>query len=162
MNDYFLSTDFTPAEILNDLYDEMTNGEFYLSPANVLRCDLSNQLKEKLKNIINLPIADCGFLKTKPLQNYPVHKDIFRLSAINMPMFDPAPYFFSYVFDGKQYHSIEYKKDYFTILNVMQFHGVRNLNNSMERNVLSIGFKDISYSKIVDKFQKKELFNYVI
>jgi hypothetical protein len=159
MKDYYFFTNFTPTAILDDIYAEMINGDYYLSPANVFRCDVSHGLKEKIKKIINLPISDCGFLKTKPRQNYPMHRDIFRISAINMPMFSPNLHFFSHVFDGKKYCPIEYKKNYFTILNVSQLHGVRNLSTSEERNVFSIGFKDTPFPTLLESFEKNELFN---
>ena len=162
MDDYYFLTAYSPTHLLSMMYDEASREDnYYLSPVNVLRCDVSDDLRTELTKIINIPFADCGFLKTKPQETYPIHVDKFRVSAINMPLFDNIEGFDALIFNGRNLESIEYKTNYFTILNVMKHHCVKNDNLERERIMLSIGFKDDSYSDLLSKYKKGILLNAV-
>lgn len=157
---FFKNLDFSPREILDQLYEESSKEEnYYPSPAGVWRSDVSVDLRLKISNIITVPFADCGFLKTKPKQDYPVHKDIFRVAAINMPMFEPNEKFKSMVVSTEGVRPIEYKKDHLLLLNVMEYHGVKNNSDTDERIVLSIGFKEHSYQELLNLHARGQLIN---
>lgn len=163
MDDYYVLLNYSPEHLLEMIYKESACAEnYYLSPVNVWRCDVSDTLHRELSKIINIPFNDCGFLKTKPLENYPMHVDKFRISAINMPLFEETIGFKSFVFTGKKIEPIEYKKNYFTILNVMNPHGVKNENLESERIMLSIGFKNHSYNELQTLFNKGALLNVIL
>jgi hypothetical protein len=132
---------------------------YYLSPVNVLRCDASPYLRAELSKIINAPFTCCGFLKTLPMTTYPPHTDKFRIAAINMPLFEETHGFDSSMFTGKKMESVNYKTNYFTMLNVTKTHYVKNQNPDNERIMLSIGFKNNSYHDLKEMHHKQELFN---
>ena len=163
IDDYFLNLNYSPRHLLETMYQEASVSEnYYLSPVDVLRCDVSPYLRTELSKIINAPFFDCGFLKTPPLKTYPIHVDKFRIAAINMPLFEDTGGFSSYMFTGKKLETIEYKTDSFTILNVMKFHGVKNKNPEKERIVLSIGFKNNTYSTLKEMYYNGELINVAV
>jgi hypothetical protein len=160
MDNYFLFLNYTPTHLLDTMYDEASRSDnYYLSPVNVLRCDVSTYLRTELSKIINAPFFDCGFLKTPPLKTYPIHVDKFRIAAINMPMFEETEGFDSSMFTGKKMEAIAYKTNYFTMLNVTKPHYVKNQNPDSERIMLSLGFKNNSYSELKEMYHKKELIN---
>jgi hypothetical protein len=160
MDDYYLFLNYTPTHLLETMCDEASRSEnYYLSPVNVLRCDVSTYLRTELSKIINAPFVDCGFLKTKPSKQYPLHVDTFRIAAINMPLFEETVGFKSFVFTGKKIETIKYNSNYFTLLNVTKPHYVHNQNPDKERIMLSIGFKGHSYEKLVKNFKEGTLFN---
>ena len=163
MNDkFFKNLDFSPQKILDQLYEESKKEEnYYLSPVGVWRCDVSQDLRSKISKIINVPFADCGFLKTKPKNTYPVHKDVYRIAAINLPMFEPHKDFMSFVLSKEGIKFVDYKKDHFLILNVMEFHGVNNNSESQERVVLSIGIKEKTYQELLELHSQGKLINAV-
>ena len=162
-NDFFLQLNYSPVHLLETMYDEASRSDnYYLSPVNVLRCDVSTYLRTELSKIINAPFFDCGFLKTPPLKTYPTHVDTFRIAAINMPMFEETERFSSYIFTGKKLETIEYKTDSFTMLNVTKLHGVKNESAEKERIILSIGFKNNSYDDLMKKFKDKLLINDIL
>lgn len=159
-DDFFLQLNYSPTHLLDMMYAEAACAEnYYLSPVNVLRCDVSEQLRTELSKIINVPFNDCGFLKTLPLTNYPIHMDKFRIASINMPLFEEEFGFISEVFNGKTLEKIDYKTNHFTMLNVMKLHGVKNQNSTKERIILSIGFKNNSYDDLKEMYYKNELIN---
>jgi hypothetical protein len=163
MDEYYTSLNYSPTHLLEMMYYESSCAEnYYLSPVNVWRCDVSAELRTELSKIINVQFNDCGFLKTKPLTNYPIHVDIFRISAINMPLFEETIGFNSFIFTGKKMESIEYKKNYFTMINVMKPHGVKNETYAGERIILSIGFKNHTYDEMKTMFNNGELLNAVL
>lgn len=160
MDEYYISLNYSPSHLLKMMYAESARLEnYYLSPVNVLRCDASQELRAELSKIFNVTFSDCGFLKTKPLQNYPMHVDTFRIAAINMPLFEETIGFKSIVFTDKKIETIEYTTNYFTLLNVMKPHGVTNSNTEKERIMLSMGFKNNSYDDLVKKFKDGTLIN---
>lgn len=160
MDDYYISLNYSPTHLLEMMYNEAACADkYYLSPVNVLRCDVSNELRTELTKIINAPFSDCGFLKTKPLQTYPLHVDVFRIAAINMPLFEETEGFNSMIFTGKKIETIKYNANYFTLLNVMKLHGVKNNNTEKERVMLSIGFKEHTYKELLQKFKGGALIN---
>ena len=160
MDDYYFLLDYSPKHLLDMMYAEASCDEnYYLSPVGVSRCDVSEQLRTELSKIITIPFNDCGFLKTMPLQKYPIHTDIFRIAAINMPLFDDIIGFNSYIFTGNKIETIKYKKNYFTLLNVMKLHGVSNENPDNERIILSIGFKNNAYDELVKKYKEQDFIN---
>lgn len=160
MDEYYISLNYSPIHLLEMMYDESTRSDnYYLSPVNVLRCDVSQELRTELSKIINAPFSDCGFLKTKPLQNYPIHTDVFRIAAINMPLFEETIGFKSVVFTGKKIETINYTTNYFTLLNVMKPHGTTNTNTDKERIILSIGFKEKTYTELMSAFLSNTLIN---
>jgi hypothetical protein len=162
-NDYYLFLNYTPIHLLEAMYDEASRSDnYYLSPVNVLRCDVSTYLRTELSKIINAPFSDCGFLKTPPLKTYPIHVDKFRIAAINMPMFEETEGFSSYMFIGKKLETIEYKTDSFTMLNVTKLHGVKNESVEKERIILSIGFKNHTYTTLKEIYYKSELINVAV
>ena len=163
MDDYCLLLDYSPKHLLDMMYEEASRSEnYYLSPVNVLRCDVSKSLRTELTKIINVPFADCGFLKTAPMQTYPVHIDKFRISAINMPLFEDVEGFESFVITGKGIESINYKRNQFTLLNVMKPHGVENKNLEKERIILSIGVKNNPYDELILMHKKGTLINAIL
>jgi hypothetical protein len=160
MDDYYLFLNYTPIHLLETMYSEASCSEnYYLSPVNVLRCDASSYLRTELSKIINAPFTCCGFLKTLPMTLYPTHTDKFRIAAINMPLFEETEGFDSSMFTGKKMEAVEYKTNYFTMLNVTKPHYVKNQNTNSERIILSIGFKNNSYNDLKDMHHKKELIN---
>ncbi len=147
---YFFNLNYSPIHLLDALYKESCQEEnYYRSPVNVLRCDVSAELREELSKLFSVPFNDCGFLKTLPNSKYPVHKDVFRRTAVNMPMFDFNPDFKSFVVSPKGLIDVDYKKDSFSMLNVLEFHGVLNGSDKEARTVLSIGFKDYNYAELL-------------
>ena len=163
IDDYFLNLNYSPVHLLSTMYQEASVAEnYYLSPVNVLRCDVSPFLRTELSKLINAPFADCGFLKTPPLKTYPMHIDAFRIAAINMPMFEGTLGVKSFMFTGKRLEAIEYKTDSFTILNVTKLHGVKNENTEKERIILSIGFKNNTYSTLKEMYYNGELINVAV
>ena len=162
-NDSFLQLNYSPVHLLEIMYDEASRSDnYYLSPVNVLRCDVSTYLRTELSKIINAPFFDCGFLKTPPLKTYPIHVDVFRIAAINMPLFEETVGFKSIVFTGKNIETICYTENYFTLLNVMKPHGVTNSNPEKERIMLSMGFKNNSYDDLMGKFKDRLLINDIL
>lgn len=166
-DDFFLNTEISPKEIIDQLYFESSiESNYYLSPASipVKRCDVSKDIRKYFEKFITIPFADCGFLKTYPKTRYPMHKDEFRIAALNMIMMDQNTDFETTVMNvenGKiEKYQVIYEKDKFTILNVMKLHGVLNKSSSLTRTVLSIGFKEHDYFSVVKLFQNKKLFNY--
>ena len=66
MDNYFTSLNYSPVHLLDVMLTEAAvEKNYYLSPVNVLRCDVSTYLKAELSKLINLEFNDCGFLKTK-------------------------------------------------------------------------------------------------
>ena len=163
LENYFLSLNYSPVHLIETMYQEASVAEnYYLSPVNVLRCDVSPYLRTELSKIINAPFTCCGFLKTLPMGTYPIHTDKFRIAAINMPLFNETLEFKSFIFTGKKLEAIEYKRDNFTILNVTKLHGVKNENADKERIMLSIGFKNNSFDNLLQSFKEGTLINDVI
>ena len=160
MDDYYLLLNYTPIHLLETMYYEAScANNYYLSPVNVLRCDASAYLRTELSKVINAPFTCCGFLKTLPMTSYPPHTDKFRLAAINMPLFEETHGFDSSMFTGKKMEAINYKTNYFTMLNVTKTHYVKNQNTDKERIMLSIGFKNNSYNDLKEMHHNKELIN---
>ena len=163
LNDYFLNLNYSPKHLLSTMYEEASVAEnYYISPAKVLRCDASPYLRSELSKIINAPFSCCGFLKTPPLSTYPIHTDVFRISSINMPLFEETIGFKSYMYTGKNLELVDYKTNNFTLLNVLKPHGIENKNTEKERIVLSMGFKNHSYGTMKEMHYKGELLNVVI
>ena len=160
MDDYYLFLNYTPTHLIEIMHNEASCVDnYYLSPANVLRCDASSYLRTELSKIINATFTCCGFLKTLPMASYSPHTDKFRIAAINMPLFEETVGFDSGMFIGKKMEAIEYKTNYFTMLNVTKTHYVKNQNPDHERIILSIGFKNNSYNDLKEMHHKKELIN---
>lgn len=162
----FFNTSIIPVDVLDQLYQEAAvDSNYYKSPANppVMRCDVSQDVREYFKKLITVPFRDCGFLKTPPDSIYPVHKDTFRITALNMLMVDPDDDFNTFMLDinskGVTRYKVPYVKNQFMMLNVMNPHGVINKSKDVERIVLSIGITDTDYQTCLQKFLKKELFN---
>ena len=88
-----------------------------------------------------------------------MHVDALRVAAINMPLFEDTEGFNSYMFTGKKLEAIEYKTNNFTVLNVMKPHGVKNESTEKERIVLSIGFKNHTYDRLINSFKEGTLIN---
>jgi len=143
-------------------YEASCVDNYYLSPVNVLRCDASPYLRIELSKVINAPFTCCGFLKTLPMALYPPHTDKFRIAAINMPLFEETYGFDSSMFTGQKMEAVNYKTNYFTMLNVTKTHYVKNQNPDKERIMLSIGFKNNSYTDLKEMHYKKELINDVL
>ena len=163
MDEYYTSLNYSPSHLLEIMYAESKClKNYYLSPVNVWRCDVSNELHTELSKILKVPFNDCGFLKTKPQSVYPIHTDVFRIAAINMPLFEETSGFKSVIFTGEKIETIRYTANYFTLLNVLKPHGVTNSNTEKERIMLSMGFKNYSYNEIKTMFNNGELLNVII
>jgi hypothetical protein len=159
-NSYYTHLDFSPTELLDLMYQEASVEEnYYLSPVDVWRCDVSEELRSKLSQLISVPFADCGFLKTKPKSRYPIHKDVYRLSALNLALFEPNSDFKSVSVGQAGIYTVEYKKDYFLLLNVLEYHGVKNNSENEDRIVLSIGFTETNYQELCHLYTQNKLFN---
>jgi hypothetical protein len=76
-----------------------------------------------------------------------------------MPLFEETHGFDSSMFTGKKMEAINYKTNYFTMLNVTKTHYVKNQNTEKERIMLSIGFKNNSYNDLKEMHHNKELIN---
>lgn len=160
---FFKNLDFSPQEILDQIYEESSKQDnYYLSPVGVWRCDVSEQLRTKLSTLFSVPFNDCGFLKTLPRSKYPIHKDVYRKSAVNMPLFDFNPDFRSFVVASQKFVNIDYSRNKFLLLNVLEYHGVDNKSLDEERVVLSIGFKDHSYEDLFSLHQQGKFLNVVV
>lgn len=156
---YYANLNFSPTELLEQIYKEAgVEGNYYLSPVDVWRCDVSEDLRNKLSKLISVPFTDCGFLKTKRKSRYPVHKDVYRVAAINLPMFENNKDFRSVVITSQGIKTIEYKKDSFLLLNVLEFHGVFNDSETEDRTVLSIGVKEKTYQELCSLHTENKLF----
>ncbi len=166
LENYFSNLKYSPNHLLEQMYYEASQCEnYYLSPVGVLRCDVSDSLRKELSKIINVPFADCGFLKTTSNQTYKLHVDVFRISAINMPMYIQESEFESKFLilenaDGR-FEKIDYDKDTFTLINVMKPHMVTN-NSVKDRVVLSIGIKGHSYKQLLQLHKEGILLNATI
>jgi hypothetical protein len=160
MDNYYLFLNYTPTHLLDTIYKEaLCADNYYLSPANVMRCDASTYLRTELSKIINMPFNDCGFLKTLPMTSYPIHTDIFRITAINMPLFEETVGFECGIFTERAMGPVSYKTNYFTMLNVTRPHYVKNQTPDKERIVLSIGFKNTNYNDLKEMHHNKEFIN---
>ena len=163
MDNYFLSLDYSPEHLLSIMYEEASVAEnYYMSPAKVLRCDVSLFLRKELTKLINAPFTCCGFLKTPPLYIYPIHTDVFRIASINMPVFEETVGFQSYMYTDNKLEPIDYRTNNFTLLNVMKPHGIENKNPERERLMLSIGFKNHSYNTLREMHYNGELINVAV
>ena len=163
MDNYFLSLDYSPEHLLSIMYEEASVAEnYYMSPAKVLRCDVSPFLRKELTKLINAPFTCCGFLKTPPLYIYPIHTDVFRIASINMPVFEETVGFQSYMYTDNKLEPIDYRTNNFTLLNVMKPHGIENKNPERERLMLSIGFKNHSYNTLREMHYNGELINVAV
>lgn len=109
--------------------------------------------------LFSVPFNDCGFLKTLPNSKYPIHKDVFRKAAVNLPLFDFNTNFRSFIVSPKEFIDVNYSKDNFLLLNVLEYHGVTNISTDKERIVLSVGFKDHSYEDLFKLHQEKKFLN---
>jgi len=165
-DELFFNTGFSPVGILDKLYQEAGVEEnYYWSPAvpPVMRCDVSQEIRDYFKKLINVPFNDCGFLKTYPNTVYPIHKDSFRITALNMTLMDYNSDFLTQVVEvksGKVYkYPVTYVRNEFTILNVSQLHHVTNKSQTLTRIILSMGFKDSDYSKLLQLHSEGKLFN---
>lgn len=165
-DELFFNTGFSPTGILDKLYQEASVEEnYYWSPAvpPVMRCDVSGDIRSYFKSLINVPFNDCGFLKTYPNTIYPMHKDSFRISAINLPMFEETIGFESNVLNihvkPPNLEPIPYRTHEFMLLNVMRPHMVANKTLNKNRIMLSMGFKNNSYEEMRELFKSGKLLN---
>lgn len=160
LKNYFLSLNYSPIHLIEQMKIESSIAEnYYPSSVGVFRCDVSSELRNELTKIINVPFADCGFLKTKPGQRYKPHVDTFRIAAINMTLYNNPRSSRSYVVSPTGVVNIGYIQHCLTLLNVMNIHGVENKNETAERIILSIGIKEYSYSQLEAMHNCGELLN---
>jgi hypothetical protein len=164
-DDFFFNTSITPHEILEQLYLESAiDNNYYASPANppVMRCDVSNDVRQYFKKLITVPFRDCGFLKIPAKSVYPTHQDSFRITALNMLMVDADNDFETFMFDTSSTstfkYSVSYIRNKFTILNVMRPHGVINKSLNLDRIVLSIGIREHNYATVLNLHKENKLF----
>jgi hypothetical protein len=162
----FFNSKVTPTDVLDQLYQEAAvDSNYYASPAKppVMRCDVSDNVRQYFKKLIAVPFKDCGFLKIPPNSTYPIHRDYFRITALNMLMVDTNDDFETFMLDissaGTSKHSVTYVKNEFTILNVMALHGVINKSKDLHRIVLSIGIKEHDYATVLNLHKENKLFN---
>jgi hypothetical protein len=161
-DDLFFNTTVTPIDILDRLYQESSvDSNYYPSPAKppVMRCDVSEEVRQYFKKLLAVPFRDCGFLKTPPSSVYPTHRDSFRTTALNMLMVDNNKDFETFMFeDNATRHAVPYAKNEFMILNVMSLHGVINRSKDLHRIVFSIGIPDYDYATILNLHRENKLF----
>jgi hypothetical protein len=158
----FFNSKVTPTDVLDQLYQEAAvDSNYYASPAKppVMRCDVSDNVRQYFEKLIAVPFRDCGFLKIPPNSTYPTHRDSFRITALNMLMVDINDEFETFMFAGGTRHTVTYIKNEFTILDVMSFHGVINKSKELHRIVLSIGIKEHDYATVLNLHKENKLFN---
>jgi hypothetical protein len=153
----FIDLDYSPIEILGQLYAHISNNEFYISPSNVYRSDITGSLRDSIQSRINTEIADCGILRSDPNSTYSYHVDEFRVCAINMLMVEPSDNHVTRAMVGIKPTKVEYRKDYFMMLNVTQLHMTRNSSPTDLRYVLSLGFKKNSYENMLEMHRQGTL-----
>jgi hypothetical protein len=92
-----------------------------------------------------------------------MHKDSFRITALNMTLMDDNPDFVTQVIGvkfGKVHkYPVTYVRNEFTILNVSQLHHVTNKSQTLTRTILSMGFKECDYSTLLRLQLEGKLFN---
>ena len=164
MDDYYTTLNYSPTHLLDRMYQEANSTEnYYLSPVQVLRCDVSDHLRTELSKLFSCEFNDCGFLKTEPNSVYPMHIDSFRISAINLPLYEEVDGFESNVLNinvkPPKTEPIPYRTHEFMLLNVMRPHMVANKTLDKTRIVLSIGFKNNSYEEMRELFKTGKLLN---
>lgn len=155
----FIDLNHSPVDILGQLYAHIPNSEFYISPSNVYRSDVTGSLRENIQSRFNAEIADCGILRSDPSSIYSYHVDEFRVCAINMLMVEPSDCHVTKTMVGITPTKVEYRKDYFMMLNVMQLHMTRNTSPTEVRYVLSLGFKKNSYENMLEMHRQGTLIN---
>jgi|688.fasta_scaffold10038_6 hypothetical protein len=156
MNDTnFIDLNYSPdSDLLVELYELAKADQFYISPSNVYRTDIMGPLRDKLQNIVNAEIADCGILRSEPNSVYPYHVDEFRVCAINMLMVEPSDYHVTRTMVGIKPERVNYRQNYFMMLNVMKLHMTMNKHPTEYRYVLSLGFKENSYENMLQMNRK--------
>jgi hypothetical protein len=115
---------------------------------------LSTPLKTFILNFKVVPVI----IKLEPMMCYDWHIDETRQCSINMLIEGED----SYCFFGNrlskeliELSELKYKKNSFYLLNTKENHSVINLNNI--RYILSLGFNEDSYSKILKICQDEQL-----
>jgi hypothetical protein len=100
-------------------------------------------------------VADCGILKNVPGWGYRAHKDVSRLAAVNIQMFDDSDDYqvFSYTDDFTEKIKIPYYKNKPILLNTTKFHSIYNASKTTTRYLLTIGCPTESYEVIKERFK---------
>lgn len=155
----FIDLDYSPVDLLDELYAHVKHGEFYISPSNVYRSDITGSLRDKLQLLINAEFTDCGILRSDPNSIYSYHIDEFRICAINMLMVEPNDSHVTRAMVGTKPTRVNYRQNYFMMLNVMQLHMTMNKHATDYRYVLSLGFKKNTYENMLEMHKSNKLIN---
>lgn len=154
--DNFIDLNYSPINLLEEIYEVAYNGFYYLSPSKVYRADITGQLKSKIQNNINVEISDCGILKSLPNSTYQYHVDEFREVAINMLIVEPNSKHVTKSIVGITPTLVPYRKNFYMMLNVTKLHMTFN-KDIKYRYIMSIGFKNISYNTMLKMHQERAL-----
>ncbi len=156
--EHYYNTNYTPL-CIEQLYHELQNPNWWVSPFGVTRSDLSKDLVAQLQSRLPFEITDAGFLKRDPVSFYEPHVDPNRTFALNILLSDPDPKANAYVMihdkglTKTRTEKIEYVKDKVLVLNTKKVHYIVN-HSEQERIILSIGCNSISYIDFVSKLPK--------
>lgn len=157
---YYLNTGYSPL-CLDRIKEELASPNWYLSPYNTERSDLSKELKAYLQSLLPFKISDAGFLRRGPNSIYHPHTDPKREFALNLSLTEDSDQAGTYVikvrtrmddgvisFYNAHTERVSYTKDCFTLLNVKQIHYVVN-HSDHDRIILSIGCNETTYNDII-------------
>jgi hypothetical protein len=157
---HFFNTNYSP-KCLDRIKEELASPNWYLSPYNTERSDLSKELKAHLQSLLPFKISDAGFLRRRPNSIYHPHIDPKREFALNLSLTEDSENSGTYVikmhtktdngvigFHNVYKEQVSYTKDCFTVLNVKQIHYVVN-HSDHDRIILSIGCNETTYRDII-------------
>lgn len=157
---HYLNTEYSP-QCLDRIKKELEEANWYMSPYNTERSDLSKELRSDLQSLLPFKISDAGFLRRRPNSIYHPHIDPKRTFALNLSLtedFDLAGTYVIKIFprinngvidySSVYKEKVSYTKNCFTVLNVKQIHYVVN-HSDHDRIILSIGCNETSYNEII-------------
>lgn len=158
LDEYFTPFPTIKFDFIDDVYAELGAANFYRSKTGQNRSDVSPSLRAKFQSVLPFNIYCCGFFRNVPGWIYPMHKDSYRLCALNILVADPSDKFETCCFDEKRIvvGTIPHERNIPILLNTKRFHSVVNRDPDRTRFVLSIGCVDESYevvkAKLYDNF----------
>lgn len=147
---YYFDLNFVPS-FIDLLYVELENlvveDNFYSSPYNQIRADVSRNLKHKVVELFPFPISDLGFFKNDPMTSYPWHKDAERKFAVNILLCDPNANFqiYFYNFEDRRKIEVPYRKNIPLVFNTSKMHSITNNHQTATRYIFTIGSTEMSY-----------------
>lgn len=158
LNDYYFFTKYKP-KCIDAIKEELKNTNWYISPYNTERSDLSKELRSHLQSVLPFKISDAGFLRRRPISIYDPHVDPARTFALNILLTELTPGEGTFVLaldhdkdNAKKFNTsarrVPMVQDYVTVLNVKKIHYVVN-HTDHDRIILSIGCNDTSYEEFI-------------